>query len=162
MTRRRRAVAILGFMWGNVALADDAGTLDGTYVTIGPVAAATRVEGEWTSSVGLELSVARVDERRFPAAWGIAGGGVSYASRPGGRLWLEAEGALYRPLPFPVGVAAGVTAEVDATRPPRWGAQGTLWFLAGFVPYARVGAVEESGHFVELGVMLKIPARRFR
>ena len=155
-----RGAALLCLLWGKVASAEG-GALDGTYITVGPVAGATRVAGEWTSSVGLEISVARVTETAFPAAWGVAGGGVSYTSRPGGRLWLEAEGALYEPLPLPVGLALGVTTEVDAVRPPRWGAQGTLWLLAGFVPYARVGAVEENGVFVELGVMLKIPARRF-
>lgn len=154
------AAAIAAAMWGKVAFAAE-GTLDGVYITIGPVAGATRVEGDWTTSVGLEISVARVTETRFPAALGVAGGGVSYASRPGGRLWLEAEGALYEPLPFPIGLAAGATAEVDPVRPPRWGAQGTLWLFAGFVPYARVGTVAENGAFVELGVMLKIPAKRF-
>lgn len=160
-----RAIAVAALVWGKVASAaadPNPGTLDGVYITIGPVAGATRVEREWTSAVGLEISVARVTETRFPAALGVAGGGVSYSSRPGGRLWLEAEGAVYEPLPFPVGLAAGIATEVDPVRPPRWGAQGTLWIFAGFVPYARVGAVAESGAFIELGVMLKIPAKRFR
>lgn len=153
----------LALLWVVVAHADEPpGSLDGVYITVGPVAAAARVEGMWHSAVGLEISIARVTEHQFPAVLGVAGGGVSYAGRDGGRLWLEAEGALYDPLPLAVGLAAGVTAEVDAVRPARLGAQATLWFLGGLVPYARVGAVRESGAFVELGVMLKIPAKRFR
>jgi hypothetical protein len=148
-------------VWADVALAKDADSLDGIYLTIGPVAAAARVASEWVSAVGLELSVARVTERAFPAAWGVAGGGVSYGGRAGGRLWLEAEAAIYEPLPVPIGVSLGAAAEVDAVRPPRWGAQATLWFCAGFVPYLRAGSVAETGRFVEVGIMLKIPARRF-
>jgi hypothetical protein len=136
-------------------------SLDGTYVTIGPVAAGARVEGEWLSAVGLEVSVVRVTEKVLPAALGICGGGVSYAGRRGGRLWIEAEGAIAAPLPFPIGLGLGATAEVDRVLPARLGGQATLWFLAGFVPFVRGGVVSKSGAFVEVGVMLKIPARRF-
>jgi hypothetical protein len=136
-------------------------SLDGTYVTIGPVAGGARVEGEWLSAVGLELSLVRVTETALPGALGVCAGGVSYAGRKGGRLWLEVEAALAAPLPFPIGLGAGAAAEVDRIEPARLGGQATLWFLAGFVPYVRAGAVERSGAFIEAGVMLKIPARRF-
>ncbi len=135
--------------------------LDGLYVTLGPVGAATRVEGEWLSAVGGELSVVLVRERCLPAAVGVDVGGMSYAGRDGGRLWAEAEVAVGRPLPFGLGIGGGVAAEVDANRRPRWGWQGTLWVFAGIIPYFRVGSVEESAGFLEVGVMIKIPARRF-
>ncbi len=133
--------------------------LDGTYVMIGPVAAAAFVADEWVSAVGGELSVVNVVESRFPAAMGLTAGGVSYAGRPGGRLWLEAEVATGAPVP--VGLGLGVATEVDPVRPYRAGAQATLWIFTGIVPFVRAGAVRETGVFFEAGVMLKIPARRF-
>lgn len=135
--------------------------LDGIYLTLGPIGAATRVEGDWFSSAGAELSVVYVREKCYPAAVGVAGGGISFAGREGGRLWAEAEVAFNRPLPFGVGLGAGLVAEVDANRPARLGPQATLWVFAGIIPYFRMGTVEETGSFVELGVMIKIPARRF-
>jgi hypothetical protein len=135
--------------------------LDGLYVTIGPIGAATRVEDEWLSAAGGELSVVYVRERCLPAAVGVDAGGISFAGRAGGRIWAEAEVAIGRPLPVGIGVSAGLVAEVDANRPPRYGWQGTIWVFAGIIPYFRVGSVEESGGFVELGLMIKIPARRF-
>jgi hypothetical protein len=113
------------------------------------------------SAVGLEVSVVRVTETALPGAIGVDAGGVSFAGRRGGRLWLEVEAAVADPLPFPIGLAAGVAAQVDRDDPMKLGAQATLWFLAGLVPYVRIGAVERAGGFLELGVMLKIPARRF-
>jgi hypothetical protein len=131
--------------------------LDGWYITIGPVAAATRVAGSWWSAVGLEASVVRVAEASLPAAFGVATGGVSYAGRAGGRLWLEAELAVGPPVPAGLGV--GVVAEVDPVAPPRPGAEATLWVYAGLVPYVRVGTVETTGAFLEAGVMVKLPIR---
>jgi hypothetical protein len=154
-------LAPLWLLVNGAASAEPRTELDGIWLTLGPVAAAARVEGEWHSAVGAELSVVRVVESALPAALGICAGGVTYAGREGGRLWVEAEVALASPLPFPVGLAAGGAAELDPVERPRFGGQATLWFLAGFVPFVRAGAVERSGAFVELGVMLKIPVRRF-
>ena len=95
------------------------------------------------------------------ALGGLSFGGISYAGRDGGRLWLEAEVAFNRPLPFGIGLAGGVVAEVDPVAEPRLGLQGTLWVYAGVIPYLRVGTVDVSGEFVEVGLMIKIPAVRF-
>jgi hypothetical protein len=134
---------------------------DGVYATVGPVASAVRVADDWFSGYGLELSVVRVREQQFPVAIGLAGGGISYAGRAGGRLWLEAETAVEKPLPFGLGLGLGAAAEIDPVRPPRLGVEATLWAFVGIVPYVRVGALQETGAFVELGVMIKIPAHRF-
>ncbi len=133
---------------------------DGLWITLGPVGGASRIDGEWYSSVGGELSVLGLWRHGFPALVGLAGGGVSYQERPGGRIWLDAEVAMNEPLPFAIGLAVGAVTEVDAIRHPRFGVQGTLWVFAGVVPYARVGRLEESGTFLELGLMIKIPVRR--
>jgi hypothetical protein len=161
--RQARALAAtcaLGLLvWPNVGYADppSPASFDGWYATIGPVAGASRVADAWFSAVGLELSVVRVDESVFPAALGIAGGGVSYAGRDGGRLWLEVEAGLAGPIP--VGIGLGAAAEVDRIQAPRLGAQATLWLYAGLVPYVRVGTVKTTGSYLELGAMLKIPVR---
>jgi hypothetical protein len=136
-------------------------SLDGVYITVGPVGAASRVGEAWVSAVGAEVSVVRVAETRIPAALGVAVGGISHSGLPTSRLWLEAEIAVLRPLPLPVGLGAGLATELHTVSPPRLGAQATLWFLAGLVPFVRAGAISGSGTFIELGVMLKIPARRF-
>jgi len=149
-------------MWGSVGWADrpppSPANLDGLYLTVGPLGGATRVEGAWTTGAGAELSLVRVTERCLPAALGIAAGGVGYTSRAGGRLWLEAEAAIGRPLPVAVGLGLGTAAEVDAVRPARFGAQATLWLFTGILPYLRAGAVQGAGAFVEAGIMIKIPA----
>jgi hypothetical protein len=135
--------------------------MDGVHVTIGPVGAVTHIEDSWYSAAGAELSLVYLREHCLPAAVGLAGGGISYAGRDGGRLWLEAEVAFNRPLPFGIGVSGGVVAEVDPVAEPRYGVQGTLWVFAGVIPYVRAGTVDVSGDFVEIGVMVKIPAVRF-
>lgn len=157
------ALAVLGTVWVADAhakpLRRPSSDLDGWYLTLGPVATAISIENSWDGAAGGEVSVVRVAERRIPAAVGMALGGVSYSERKGGRLWLDAELAFSRHLPVAVGLGLGVTAEVDPVRPPRWGAQGTLWVFAGIIPFVRVGTVEEAGAFFEVGLMLKIPVK---
>jgi hypothetical protein len=135
--------------------------LDGLHLTVGPVASAVHIEGEWTPATGAEISVVNVQEECRPAAFGFAFGGVSYTDRDGGRLWFEVEAAIKRPLPFAVGLGLGMAAEVDPVRNARLGAQATLWVFAGVIPYLRAGRLELEGDFVEAGVMLKIPALRY-
>jgi len=135
--------------------------LDGVWITLGPVAAAARVENAWYSAVGAELSLVRVVESAVPAAVGVCAGGVRYTGRKGSRFWLEGELGIASPLPFPIGLAAGGAVHIDPVEPARFGGQATLWFLAGVVPFVRAGAVTHSGAFVEIGLMLKIPVRRF-
>jgi hypothetical protein len=153
-------VIVLLFVLMGVAQGEElqAESKDGLYVTAGPLAGGTRLEGEWTSGIGLELSVVSLHERALPAAWGVCGGWFSYTSQPGGRIWLEAEVALARPIPFGLGV--GPALEVDKIRPPRFGVQGTLWVFAGVVPYLRAGVLQERGVFGELGIMVKLPLPR--
>jgi hypothetical protein len=133
--------------------------LDGLYLSLGPVASLTWIEDTWNAGVGAEISVVGVREHEIPAAVGVAGGFVSYASRDGGRIWIEAETAFKRPLPLGVGVSVGVAAEVDPVRPPRWGLGATIWLFTGVIPYVRVGTVEEAGAFFEAGLMIKIPVK---
>ena len=163
LAKRRGGLLLIFLLAPTPARADapQPSQLDGTWLTLGPVAAAARVEEEWYSAVGAELSVVRVVESSIPAAVGVCAGGVRYTGRKGSRFWLEGELGVASPLPFPIGIAAGGTVQIDPVEPPRFGGQATLWFLAGVVPFVRAGAVTRSGAFVEVGLMLKIPVRRF-
>ena len=60
-----------------------------------------------------------------------------------------------------LGVAAGPVVELGDLRHPRVGAQASIWCFAGVVPYARLGVLEASGSFVEVGISLSVPALRF-
>ena len=139
--------------------ATTAANRDGHYLTIGPVAGAAYLENSWYSFAGAELSWMRLRERHTPAALGLDVGAVGWGSLPGGRLWSELQIAFDHPLPVDFGLSFGVTVEVDQVRPPRWGAQGTLWFFTGVIPYLRVGTLEEHGVFGEVGVMIKLPVK---
>ena len=132
--------------------------LNGTYLTAGPVAGAVNVEHNWNSAVGAELSLVRLREGRLPALLGVSFGGVVFDDRPGARTWAEVELGIDR-LPVKFGLSAGLAIEWDRVRPPRLGAQGTLWLFAGIVPYVRVGRLEEVGTFFEAGLMIKIPVK---
>jgi hypothetical protein len=133
--------------------------LDGHYLTIGPVAAAAWAQDSWVSAVGAEVSWIRLREHRMPAAYGLAVGGVRFGDRDGARFWLELEFAVKRPLPFALGLSAGLTLDLPGADPPRYGAQGTLWVFAGVIPYLRIGSVMETGTFVEAGLMIKLPVK---
>lgn len=160
---RARAAAIAILCCAMAARADDPVPVsnDGLWLTIGPVGGAVRVEGDWFSAFGLEGSVVYLRERRLPALIGGSFGGMSYAGRGGGRFWLEAEIAVNDPLPFAIGLGFGPAAELGRSQPTHLGIQGTLWVFAGVLPYIRAGALEQTGGFVEIGILIKVPAIRF-
>jgi len=132
--------------------------LDGTYLTAGPVAGALVIQDNWNSAVGAELSLVRLREGRWPALYGISVGGVVFDQRQGMRTWAEVELAIDK-LPVTFGVSGGLAIEFDQVIPPHYGAQATLWFFAGVVPYVRVGTLESYGGFFEAGVMIKVPVK---
>lgn len=136
--------------------------LDGTYVWLGPSGAAAHVDGGWFSSWGGGVQVLRVRER---AGLGVLGGwlsGVHYAGRDGGRVALEAVvGTRRLPGALMTGLAAGPVLELGERHHPWAGAQATAWVFAGISPYVRVGTVANAGGYVELGVQLSLPARRW-
>jgi hypothetical protein len=140
-----------------------ASSLDGHYLSIGPVAGATTLDDTWTSVVGAELSWVLVREGRIPAGLGVALGAVSFAGEPGGQAWFELEAGLDRLGPLKLGLGLGPVMRFDGIEPPRFGGQATLWIFAGVLPYVRTGVLAgdgpRSGSFVELGVMIKIPTK---
>ena len=132
--------------------------LNGTYLTVGPVAGALAIQDSWNSAVGAELSLVRLREGCLPALLGVSIGGVVFDDRKGARTWAELELGIDR-LPVKFGVSAGLAVELDRTLPPHFGAQATLWVFAGVVPYVRIGTLVESGSFFEAGVMIKVPVK---
>lgn len=135
--------------------------LDGTYLWLGPSGAAAWIEDGWYSSWGAGVQLVRVRER---ARVGVVGGwlsGVHYAGRDGGRVALEAVIGTRRVLGPMLGLGLGPVLELGDRHHPWAGAQGTAWLYAGISPYLRVGAVVNAGSYVELGVQVSLPARRW-
>ncbi len=140
--------------------------LDGTYLTLGPVAGALAIENSWNSAVGAELSIVRLREGHLPALLGVSLGAVVFDDRMGTRTWAELEVGFDNLLGWRLGrfapkfgLSGGLAVEFDRVRPPRLGAQGTFWIFAGIVPYVRIGTLEEVGTFFEAGVMIKVPVK---
>lgn len=160
------ALAALAVLGGpGVAAADrgegsGAGSLDGTYLTVGPTAAAIRIDGGWDAVFGGEISLARVRERRPLAGYGLSLGAAGYTERDGGRLWADLQAATGRLGPA-IGVGIGPVVEIDDVRPPRWGAQASVWVYAGAIPYLRVGQLATTGTFFEVGLRVPLPAIDF-
>lgn len=135
--------------------------LDGTYLWLGPSGAAARIEDGWYSSWGGGVQLVRVRER---AGLGVVGGwlsGVHYAGRDGGRVALEAVIGTRRLLGPMLGLGLGPVLELGDRHHPWPGAQATAWLYAGISPYLRVGTVVNAGSYLELGVQVSLPARRW-
>ena len=135
--------------------------LDGLHLFVGPIGAATHVGDTWDSAWGGNVALIRVRER---AALGVAGawiGAAHYGASDGGRIWIEGVAGSRRLLGRMLGAGVGPVLELGEVQHPRLGAQASIWCFAGVVPYARLGVLDASGSFVELGVSLSIPALRF-
>lgn len=139
--------------------------LDGTYVWLGPLAAATwsasmdsrSDRAAWDSAFGAELSIVRVRERQ-PV--GELGGsvGATRSTQRGGRVWADAIlGTAVRGLR--IGASAGPFIQFSDESRPQLGASIRIWGYAGIAPYARLGFAE-SASFVELGVHIPLPVFR--
>lgn len=133
--------------------------LDGLYVWLGPVGAASHVEGDWDSTFGADLAIVRVRERAALAAIGATAGASLWTARDGGRIWLDAVagtrigGRIY-------GITAGPLLELSDLAHPRVGGSVGVWAFAGVTPFARLGAVDELGAFGEIGVHIALPVWR--
>jgi hypothetical protein len=134
--------------------------LDGLYFWIGPVGAASRAEASWDSTIGGDIALVRVREHEAIGAIGATLGASRWTERGGGRLWLDAlVGTRFGRM---VGVSAGPILELAELSHPRVGASVGLWAFVGVTPFVRVGAVQDLGGFVEVGVHVALPALRFR
>ena len=142
-------------------------SLDGFYLTIGPVMNAVRATGSWDASFGGEALLMRVREGSRLTAAGVGLGAARYAraadrglDRGSGRIWADFHLAT-RPLGGPVvGIGIGAAAEVDPVIAPRWGAQLTVWVFAGVIPFLRIGTVQKNGAYIDFGIKVALPAVR--
>jgi hypothetical protein len=119
---------------------------------------AVRVEGDWDSGFGGELAIGSLAEN---SAWAATADFIAYSDRIGGRAALEAAAGTRWPGGLLIGLAGGPVVEVDDHRRPRLGGQASVWLFAGVVPYARVGAVDKGGVFVDLGLRIPLPVWRW-
>lgn len=136
--------------------------LDGTYLWIGPLGAASYTDDAWDSTIGGQLAIIRVRERRSLGAIGASFGGSLWTSRGGGRLWLDAVvGTRLGPGDGKMmGLSFGPILELSDERPPHAGGSVGIWAFLGVTPFARVGYVEKLGPFVEVGLHIALPAIR--
>lgn len=134
------------------------GHLDGLYVWLGPVGAASHIDATWDSTFGGQLAFVRVRESQRLGAFGITAGASSWTERAGGRLWVD--GLAGTRLGRMVGVTAGPLVELAALAHPRIGASVGVWAFLGVTPFARVGVVHELGPFAEIGLHIALPVSR--
>jgi hypothetical protein len=133
--------------------------LDGFYVWLGPVGAASRVDAAWDSTFGADLSIVRVREGAALGVIGASAGASRWSERGGGRVWLDGVigtrlgGRMY-------GASAGPILELSELAHPRLGGSAGVWAFFGVAPFARLGVVGGLGPFVEVGVHLTLPVFR--
>lgn len=130
--------------------------LDGTYLWLGPIGAASYVDSRWDSTFGGEAAVVALHEREPLSLAGINLGASRWTERGGGRMWVDGLIGTYLAGHL-VGASLGPIVELSELTHPRPGASIGLWGFAGITPFARVGAVSNLGMFAELGVHLALP-----
>ena len=131
------------------------------FVAVAAIGSAVRVEGTWDGAWGGEVGVGQMRDSTVLGAWAASVGLVGFSARSGGRLWGELTVGTRWPTGYLVGLGVGPAVELDRLRPPRWGGQATVWAFAGVVPYARIGALDPGGVFVDLGLRIAFPAIRW-
>jgi hypothetical protein len=131
------------------------------FVAVGLLGSLVRAEGEWDSGFGGELIVGAVCEGCILSAWAAGLGLVGFSARSGGRASAGVAAGTRWPTGILIGVSGGPVVQLDDLRRPRLGGETSFWLHAGVVPYVRVGAVEESGVFMDLGLRIPLPAARW-
>ena len=132
--------------------------LDGTYLWLGPIGAASYLD-RWDSTFGGEAAIVRVRER---AALGLAGASIGasrWTVRGGGRVWIDGLVGTHL-LGRMMGASVGPILELSDVVHPKLGASIGIWGFVGITPFVRVGAVTDLGMFAELGVHLALPVLR--
>jgi hypothetical protein len=134
--------------------------LDGVYLWLGPMGAASRIRAEWDSTIGADVTVIRIRENAWLGAIGATAGASRWTVRDGGRIWLD--GLVGTRLGRMVGFSAGPIVELAELAHPRLGGSVGVWAFLGVTPYLRAGTVREMGGFVEIGVHVALPILRSR
>ena len=133
--------------------------LDGTYLWLGPLGAASHVDAQWDSTFGADLAIVVVRERAPIGLVGIDLGASRWTERGGGRVWVDGLLGTHL-LDRMMGISLGPIAELSDLAHPRLGASFGVWGFAGITPFARLGAVAELGMFAEIGIHIALPVLR--
>ena len=133
--------------------------LDGTYLWLGPLGAASRIDAQWDSTFGADAALVVVHEAAPLALYGANLGASRWTARGGGRVWVD--GLLgTRLFGHMLGASLGPIVELSELSHPRPGASIGVWGFAGITPFARLGAVADHGMFAEIGVHIALPVLR--
>lgn len=130
--------------------------LDGLYLWLGPVGAASYVEAKWDSTFGAEAALVSVHEAAAIGLFGFDLGASRWTERGGGRIWLDGLVGT-RWFGRMIGASLGPMVELSDLERPKLGASIGVWGYAGIAPFARLGAVSNLGMFAELGVHIALP-----
>jgi hypothetical protein len=133
--------------------------LDGTYLWLGPIGAASFVDAKWDSTFGGEAAVVVVRERAPLGLFGANLGASRWTERGGGRVWVDGLVGTAL-LGHMMGASLGPILELSPLAHPRLGASIGAWGFAGITPFARVGAVSNLGMFAEVGIHIALPVVR--
>jgi hypothetical protein len=133
--------------------------LDGTYLWLGPLGAASRIDARWDSTFGADAAVVVVREHAPLALIGGDLGASRWTARGGGRVWVDGLLGTYL-LGRLTGISLGPILELSDVTHPRLGGSVGVWGFAGITPFARVGSVTNLGMFAELGIHIALPVLR--
>ena len=133
--------------------------LDGTYLWLGPLGAASRIDARWDSTFGADAAVVVVRERAPLALVGGDLGASRWTARGGGRVWVDGLVGTHL-LGHLAGISLGPIVELSDIAHPRPGASVGVWGFAGITPFARVGSVANLGMFAEVGLHIALPVMR--
>ncbi len=133
--------------------------LDGFYVWLGPVGAASRIAGHWDSTLGVEGAVMTVHEHALLGVAGVNLGASRWTARGGGRVWVDGLLGTHL-LGHMLGASLGPIVELSDLDHPRVGGSIGLWGFAGITPFARIGVVDQLGMFAEVGIHIALPVLR--
>jgi hypothetical protein len=133
--------------------------LDGTYLWLGPLGAASRIASQWDSTFGADAALVVVRERAPLGLYGANLGASRWTERGGGRVWVDGLAGTHL-LDHMVGISLGPIVELSELAHPRLGGSIGLWGFAGVTPFARLGAVADLGAFAEIGIHIALPVLR--
>jgi hypothetical protein len=130
--------------------------LDGTYLWLGPLGAASYSDARWDSTFGGEAALVVVREREPLGVVGVDLGASRWSAHDGGRVWVDGliGSALLGRM---MGASLGPILDLSELAHPRFGGSIGIWGFAGITPFARVGAVTGTGMFAELGIHIALP-----
>lgn len=151
---------------GGLAVADTASGIEQSelrshFLVIDLVGSAVRTEGNWDSGFGGAVGVGGLCGGCALAGWAASVGAMGFSERSGGQIYADLAAGTRWPTGVLMGISGGPLVELDELRRPRLGAAASIWLFAGVVPYARVGAVERGGPFLDVGLQIPLPAWRW-